>query len=196
MELPMSVPCSGRDVVLLHIPRTGGTARRISLHGQQDKVWVPIPEHDTRYSEVYDLDATIIVYVRHPVARFVSAWRRHPDPRWPHPDDLALSGPKCLYGLTSPDYREAMWWVDAEINERNTYLFATESMSWTWPRLMATLGVDAAPLRPPQPILTRVPALSEAAREAVEDWYSDDLSLWNRAIHRRAGLGEASVTSD
>jgi hypothetical protein len=54
----------------LHIPRTGGTARRQALKG---KPGIIFSDHDTRMSDVRPED-TPVIFWRDPVERFISSW--------------------------------------------------------------------------------------------------------------------------
>jgi hypothetical protein len=176
-----------QPVILLHVPKTGGTARAWSLRGQDDKVWMP--GHEVRQSQCSVDNAVIVAYVRHPVERFKSAWAWHPDARWRKASDLALRIADEYPTLKDmPPYRKQSWWVNRD--PENLMLFATESMTWTWPRLMGTLGIDAAPLPKPGERgynglrLTRRPELTPEAVDAINLFYADDRELWRCSTHR------------
>ena len=176
-----------QPVILLHVPKTGGTARTYSLRDQHDKVWVP--GHEVRQSDCSG-DAVVVVYVRHPVERFKSAWAWHPDARWRHPNDLALRIADEYPTLKdNPPYRQQSWWVNRD--PEHLMLLAMESMDWSWPRLMGTLGINAAPLPKSGQQgynglrLTRRPELSPEAVESINLFYAEDRELWLGAVHRQ-----------
>ena len=179
-----------QPVILLHVPKTGGTARAYSLRDQHDKVWMP--GHEVRQSDCGAGDSVVVAYVRHPIERFKSAWAWHPDERWRKASDLALRIADEYPELQgNPPYRKQTWWIDRD--PEDLMLFATESMDWSWPRLMGTLGIDAAPLPKVGQQgrnglrLTRRPELTPEAVESLLDFYAEDRELWTGAVHRKVG---------
>ena len=178
----------GQPIVLLHVPKTGGTARTWSLREHRALVWMP--GHDVRQSQLATNDIVVVAYVRHPVERFKSAWAWHPDARWRKADDLALRIKDEYPTLKDmPAYRMQSWWVNRD--PEHLMLLAMESMDWSWPRLMGTLGIDAAPLPKVGQQgynglrLARRPELSPEAVESINDFYAEDRELWLGAVHRQ-----------
>jgi hypothetical protein len=161
----------------LHVPRTGGTARRVALKGDPR---CKFSDHDTPVSLVRDVD-TPVIFVRDPVERFVSSWdllRRNVGHLIGHlnsVEELAYALPataEMFEEARIPILRPQVWWFDADRPSEILPYGTSEEMEQRLERLVG------------HPVTLSVlnesrdkPALNARAADAVRDFYTDDIAM-------------------
>lgn len=179
----------GLELALLHIPKTGGSARRTSL-GAEAGPRVLWDEHRLRLADVPG-HLPAICYLRDPISRFESGYSVVAPGRLPPIDELAQD-PSVI---TDPGleliFRPQVWWLNVEAPLDRARLRTLERMTHSWPELMRQYEINAAPLptrsdpgynawdRKPN---RKRPRLSAQGRLDVLRYYHDDAVMWSELV--------------
>jgi hypothetical protein len=180
-------------IYLLHIPRTGGVSRREIFDGVDG---ITLAGHAMRLSDV-PIRALPVVFVRDPVARFVSAYAHLRESwvhdiegetlldRWPSANALARSWSLAVPFVMKQTriFVPQAAWMDTA---RAGYVFRTEEMLYGVRCIFEDLGLIPAPET--VPVLNRsdgsVDDLDDRGRRNIERYYRDagDYRLWDSAM--------------
>lgn len=169
----------------LHIPRTGGHARRFAMLDEIKAGTVKFYGHDKRVSDVGSA-VTPVLFVRHPVARFISAWD-HLYPhrelkQWDDVEHLALNIESAYPYLDSHLpflFTRQTWWTEGAWTEgagvRTVHWGRTEFLQRDMDLIVGRHVVlptdnNAAPSH-------QHSHLSARAWGSLEEFYSGDLDL-------------------
>jgi len=162
---------------LLHIPKTGGTALALALYG-----------HVVRHGHTVRLDALpaggqAIVFVRDPVARFVSAFdfarradEQNRDGYFRQVEAFASVSDFALRGDHGhPIFRPLTWWLDDLADPRLYFVGRTEHLERDFAVLASLMGLHDRNL-PPLPAHPGS-TLSAMAEAYIRERYADDYAL-------------------
>lgn len=180
----------------LHVPKTGGSARRAALRGELDRGRV-LYQHHERNAKV--APGTLVLYTRDPLTRFVSGFDAFRS---------VIEGTMSGQGLEIRDindfvenyhwcmrdcgetnrlvFRPQTWWDDPEKDD--IIRLQVESMDTSFPQLLKAYGLDGKLPARDDPAsntyaITKLPksVLNDASIQFVREFYTDDFLLWESA---------------
>ena len=181
----------------LHIPKTGGSARRRALLAHIDAGRV-LYQHHERNSRV--APGELVLYLRDPLTRYVSGFDafRHviagTMTAFDFPKDMDIdlfteNYHQCMRecGETSRlVFKPQAWWDDSTRDD--IIRLQVEGMDVSFPQLLAAHGLDGKLPSRSDPSsnsysITKLPksVLNETSIQFVREYYEDDFPLWEAA---------------